>query len=74
MRRALLLLLAGCLICGPAFARGKKKGADTSEPAPKKEKHDALGSIVLNGEKTEIRWTDGKVTRLSFCRDRNVFR
>ena len=52
------LTLAVCLASSLALGGGRKK-ADPDDPAPKKEKHDALGSIVLNGEKTEVRWTDG---------------
>ena len=29
------------------------------EPKKKKERHDALGAVVLNGTRVEVRWTDG---------------
>lgn len=51
MRR---LLLASLLVFAvPSVARTKK------EPKPPKEKHDAMGAIVLNGKRLEVRWTDG---------------
>jgi endonuclease YncB( thermonuclease family) len=55
--RLLAVALLAAALC--AEAHGKKKHDPDQEPAPKKEKHDAMGSIVLNGEKTEVRWTDG---------------
>lgn len=48
MRSRIVFLLV--LAAFTAWAGGKKK---------KKEKHDALGFITLNGERTEVRWTDG---------------
>jgi micrococcal nuclease len=51
-----------CLLLAPAVL------ADVAPPPPKKEKkakkppqekHDAFGFITLNGERTEVRWTDG---------------
>ena len=62
MKTLFAVLLAVCLASPAALARGKKKSAEPQEEetsAPKHEKHDALGSIILNGEKTEVRWTDG---------------
>ena len=57
-------VLAGlCLLfASPSFAdiapkNGEKRNGRTKKPP--KEKHDALGFIVLNGERTEVRWTDG---------------
>lgn len=43
-----VLVLLSCT----ALAGSKKK-------KPPKEKHDALGAIVLNGTRHEVRWTDG---------------
>lgn len=51
MKRLLLAMLM-TLAC-TSFARAKKT------PKPKKEKHDALGAVVLNGKRLEVRWTDG---------------
>lgn len=51
MRRLLLALVL--VVCAPVVARGKKA------PKPAKEKHDALGFIVLNGTRHQVRWTDG---------------
>jgi len=48
-----LLLIIVVLLAAPAVAGGKKK------KEPSKNKHDAFGFIVLNGERTEVRWTDG---------------
>ena len=48
--RVLCLLLL--LSATSSLARSKKKG-------PPKERHDAIGFIVLNGERTEVRWSDG---------------
>jgi endonuclease YncB( thermonuclease family) len=60
MNRLTLVLVVVTLASSLALARGKKKPAeDADEAAPKREKHDAVGSIILNGEKTEVRWTDG---------------
>jgi endonuclease YncB( thermonuclease family) len=38
------------LVALPAFAR---------KPKAKRERHDAFGFITLNGERVEVRWTDG---------------
>jgi endonuclease YncB( thermonuclease family) len=54
-----------CLLClalaPPSFAdiapSAGKRGSRTKKPP--KEKHDALGFIVLNGTRVEVRWTDG---------------
>ncbi|MDP1829310.1 MAG: thermonuclease family protein [Archangium sp.] len=55
-----------CLICLlfaiPSLAdiappEGKRRGSRVKKPP--KEKHDALGFIVINGTRTEVRWTDG---------------
>ncbi|MFZ5444473.1 MAG: thermonuclease family protein [Myxococcota bacterium] len=48
MTRLLVVLLAS--LATVALAGSKK---------PKKERHDAFGFIVLNGVRTEVRWTDG---------------
>lgn len=52
-------------LCGLLFAvsavadsASTKKKSSKTKKAPK-EKHDAIGFIVLNGERTEVRWTDG---------------
>lgn len=44
--------LVALLLVSPAALAGKSK-------KPPKEKHDALGFILLNGVRTEVRWTDG---------------
>jgi endonuclease YncB( thermonuclease family) len=49
----LLMLSLVALLAASAEAREKKPRA------PKKPRHDALGAVVLNGEPTEVRWTDG---------------
>ena len=46
------------LLAVPTFASGRKHGS-SKEKKPPKEKHDALGFIVLNGERTQVRWSDG---------------
>lgn len=51
MRLPVLML---CLLASVATARGTKK---PKPPSP--DKHDALGTIVLNGEQMAVRWTDG---------------
>lgn len=56
------LLLCSLLFCTAARADDvppppPKKTAKAKKPP--KEKHDAFGFIVLNGERTEVRWTDG---------------
>ena len=49
-----VFLLASCA----AEARGKRsRKSDPSSSSA--ERHDAAASIVLNGEKTEVVWTDG---------------
>lgn len=50
MRRVLVVV---CLVSAAVFARGKK------EKKPNPDKHDAMGFIVLNGERLEVRWSDG---------------
>lgn len=51
----LLLVVCVVLASAPALARSKK----SSEPKEPKEKHDALGVLMLDGIRTEVRWTDG---------------
>lgn len=58
------LTLVALLLAPPALAQaappgthGRKKRSGT--PRLPKEKHDALGFITLNGERTQVRWTDG---------------
>lgn len=50
-----------CLLWGASAsaqeAAPSKKASKGKKPP--KDKHDALGFIVLNGERTEVRWTDG---------------
>jgi endonuclease YncB( thermonuclease family) len=50
--RSLVILLT-LLLAGSASADSKKK---KKEP---KEKHDAMGAVVLNGTRLAVRWTDG---------------
>jgi micrococcal nuclease len=50
VRSRILFLLV--LAAVTAWAGGKKK-------KPPKERHDAYGFITLNGERVEVRWTDG---------------
>lgn len=57
------LLLSSLLFCTGALAdpvptpSPSKKTSKVKKPP--REKHDAFGFIALNGERTEVRWTDG---------------
>jgi hypothetical protein len=42
---------------GDIAVAGKSRGSRVKKPP--REKHDAMGFIILNGERTEVRWTDG---------------
>lgn len=52
--------LCSCLLllALPSFADASGRSKKASKKPPK-EKHDASGFITLNGERTEVRWTDG---------------
>ena len=61
MRRVLALLLVAFTTVAwsaPPAAQGRgKKGSRAKKP--KAERHDARGAIVLDGERVEVKWTDG---------------
>lgn len=62
MTRALGFLLAVISLTAAADVfpePGSKRIGGERAKKPKKERHDAFGAIVLNGVRTEVRWTDG---------------
>jgi endonuclease YncB( thermonuclease family) len=63
MKRALVMMLVAVV----AQAGGKKKPAeaeDDEEQHARHHRHDAYASLVLNGEKTDVHWTDGDSFRI----------
>lgn len=61
--RARVFFLASLLLAPLALAQGagprSSQGRRKKKAGPPKEKHDALGFILLDGERVEVRWTDG---------------